>query len=174
MANEFKDLFPEGEPRSERRSPEDDPLFGEPENRIPRTISEKEVKVLGVFEAADPTLGVGNTFIMFQDNMGRRVPIFVGKFEAYAVSMAIEREEVDRPMTYDLLKNIIERLGGTVERAVIDDLWQDIFYAKITVTRGSESQDIDCRPSDAVNIATRFRAPIYMAEQVIEAIEQKL
>ncbi len=169
MANEFKDLFPEGRP------PDDDPLFSEPENRIPRTIPEKEVRVLGVYEAADPNLGVGgSTFILFQDNMGRRVPIFVGKFEAYAISMAMEGEEIDRPMTYDLIKILIQRLGATVDRIVIDDLWQDIFYAKVTISKGEETQDIDCRPSDAVNIALRFRAPIYMSESVIDSIEQKL
>ena len=67
---------------------------------------------------------------------------------------------------------MLPHLGVTVERVTIDDLWQDIFYAKVTISKGEETQDIDCRPSDAVNIAIRFRAPIYISENVIESIEQ--
>lgn len=174
MAGDFKDLFGDWEPGRERR-PEggEDPLAGEPENRGPRRLNEKEVKVLGVFAHADPAAGTQQTFVLLQDNMGRKVPIFIGQFEAFAISMAMENEEVDRPMTYDLMKALLDRLGATVDRVVIDDLWQDIFYAKLSVTRNGDVYDIDCRPSDAVNIAIRFRAPIYMAENVIESIEQK-
>jgi bifunctional DNase/RNase len=173
VGDEFKDLFGDWEPREGRPSGED-PLAGEPENRTPRSLNEKEVRVLGVFEhaaAGDPVSA--QTFVLFQDNLGRKVPIFIGRFEALAISMALEGEEIDRPMTYDLLKVLIERLGAKVERVVIDDLWQDIFYAKVTVAKNGDIHDVDCRPSDAVNIALRFRAPIYMAESVIESIEQK-
>ncbi len=177
MANEFKDLFGDWEPGKEGSIPPREglePQEGEPENRQPRALHEKEVKILGVFEHAETgTPGTGQTFVLLQDNHGRRVPIFIGRFEAFAISMAMEGEEVDRPMTYDLLKLVIDRLGANVERVVIDDLWQDIFYAKITVARNGDIHDIDCRPSDAVNIALRFKAPIYMAEAVIESVEQK-
>lgn len=177
MGNEFKDLFGDWEPRDEQGNPlgdNDDALAGEPENRMPRALNEKEVKVLGVFEHTDPSPGgVNQTFVLFQDNLGRKVPIFIGRFEAYAITMAMEGEELDRPMTYELLKSIVERLGATVERVIIDDLWHDIFYAKLTLNRNGDTYEIDCRPSDAVNIALRCHAPIYMAESVIEAIEQK-
>jgi bifunctional DNase/RNase len=168
VSSDFKDLFGDWEPREPRRPDE-----GEPENREPRSLNEKEVKVRGVFEHADTTTGAGQTFVLLEDNMGRKVPIFIGRFEAFAISMAMEQEEVDRPMTYDLLKVMVERLDATVERVIIDDLWQDIFYAKVGIARNGDIMDIDCRPSDAVNIALRFRAPIYMAESVIEAIDQK-
>ena len=171
MSSDFKDLFGDWEPREPRR-PEGDGE-GEPENRQPRSLNEKEVKVLGVFEHADANTGAGQTFVLLQDNMGRKVPIFIGRFEAFAISMAMENEEVDRPMTYDLLKVLLERLGANIDRVIIDDLWQDIFYAKLSVAKNGDILDIDCRPSDAVNIALRFRAPIYMAEAVIEAIDQK-
>lgn len=176
MAGDFKDLFGDWEPREGRRRPGDEPYQGEPENRAPRPLNEKEVKVLGVFEHADPNIpgpGASQIFVLLQDNMGRKIPIFIGRFEALAISMAMEGEEVDRPMTYDLVKVLIERLGANVERVVIDDLWQDIFYAKVTVAKNGDLHDIDCRPSDALNIALRFRAPIYMAEEVIESVEQK-
>ncbi len=174
MGHEFKDLFGDWDPREGRPSEGDDPLSGEPENRVPRSLNEKEVKVLGVFEHSDASgAGNGQTFVLLQDNMGRKVPIFIGRFEAFAISMSMESEEVDRPMTYDLLHGILDRIGANVERVVIDDLWQDIFYAKLTITHGTESYEIDCRPSDAVNIALRSRAPIYMAEAVIESVDQK-
>lgn len=174
MGSDFKDLYGDWEPKEDRPRPDDDPLAGEPENRTPRTLQEKEVKVLGVFEHADTSVtGAPQTFILFQDNRGRKVPIFIGRFEALAISMALEGEEIDRPMTYDLIRILIERLGATVDRVIVDDLWSDVFYAKLCLTRDGEPIDIDCRPSDAVNIALRFHAPIYMAESVIESIEQK-
>jgi bifunctional DNase/RNase len=179
VGNEFKDLFGDWQPGDERSIPprnEGDPLSGEPENRTPRALNEKEVRILGVFEHTlelNPNSAGSQTFVLLQDNLGRRVPIFIGRPEAFAISMAMESEELDRPMTYDLMKLVIDRLGANVERVVIDDLWQDIFYAKITVARNGDIHDIDCRPSDALNIALRYRAPIYMAEAVIESIEQK-
>ena len=173
MGDEFKNLFGDWEPGDERRPP-DDALTGEPENRAPRALNEKEVKVLGVYEHAEPGAGGSiQTFVLLQDNQGRKVPIWIGRYEAFAISMAMEGEEAERPMTHDLLKIILDRLGGHVERAIIDDLWQETFYAKLTVARNGDIVDIDCRPSDAVAIALRARAPIYMAEDVIESVEQR-
>ncbi len=167
MGNEFKDLFGDWEPgESARRG---NPMDGEPENRGPRELNEKEVRVVGVYEVPSP--GLGNppqTFVLLQDNRKRKVLIFIGRAEAYAISMAIDGEQADRPMTHDLLKLVVERLGGTVERVVVDDIWQETFYAKLSLTRGGESFEIDCRPSDAMAIALRAKAPIYMAEAVIE------
>jgi bifunctional DNase/RNase len=173
VENEFRDLFGDWDPRKEDASRGDD-FFGEPENRGPRALNEKEVKVLGVFEHSESGAGVSpQTFVLLQDNQGRRVPIWIGRFEAFAISMAIEGEQLDRPMTHDLIRILLERLGANVERIIIDDLWQDTFYAKISLTRDGETLEVDCRPSDAVAIALRFRAPIYMAESVIESVEQK-
>lgn len=199
MANDFRDLFPEGwkpgdsfggggeegAPRPERRGAaggggngegEGAPLesTSETENRQPRALNEKEVKVMGIWGYQDPQnpdAAPKQTFVLLRDNRGRRVPIFIGPFETMAISMALENVSVDRPLTHDLLKNAIDRLGGTVERITIDDLWQQTFYARITVAQKSgESQDIDARPSDAIALALRARAPIYMAESVIESI----
>jgi hypothetical protein len=86
----------------------------------------------------------------------------------------MEGESVDRPQTYDLAMLIIDKLGASVERATIDDIWQSTFYAKLTLTRDGVSTDIDCRPSDAINLALRARAPIYVAEAVIEASQDEV
>lgn len=169
MGQDFKDIFGDWEP-----SPDDDP-GGEPENGAARDLDEKAVTVVGVFEHTDPaTPGSGQTFVLLQDDRARKVPIWIGKFEAVAISMALEGEQFDRPLTHDLLRLVVERLGAEVDRIVIDDLWQDTFYAKLSLSRGETMVQIDCRPSDAIALAVRARAPIYVAEAVIVGTEQRL
>ena len=144
-------------------------LTSETENTKPRSLNEKEVKVMGVYAHQDQGT-VANHFVLLRDNRGRRVPIFVGQFEAWAISLALEGDSPDRPFTHDLIKQMLERLDATVERIIIDDLWNETFYAKIGIVRASgETLELDARPSDAVALALRVRAPIYMAETVLEA-----
>ena len=139
------------------------------ENRTPRSLHEKEVKVMGVYAHQDQGT-IANHFVLLRDNRGRRIPIFVGQFEAFAISVALEGESPDRPFTHDLIRLVLERLDATIERVVIDDLWNETFYAKIGIVKvGGEMMDIDARPSDAIALALRVRAPIYMAENVLEA-----
>ena len=176
MGNDFKDLFGDWRPEDEgRKSP--DSSMPEPENRTRRPLQEKEVRVVNVYEAVLAYLGSQpaqkTTFVLLRDNAGRECRIFVLPDVAYAISMGLESETPDRPFTHDLMKTLIERLGGAVERVTIDDLWQETFYARITMTRGTETLDIDARPSDAIALALRFRAPIYVAESVLEAAQQE-
>ena len=146
---------------------------GEPasenENRAPRSLNEKEVKIMGVY-AHQENGTIANHFVLLRDNRGRRVPIFVGQFEAWAISLALEGESPDRPYTHDLIRLLLERLDATIERVVIDDLWNETFYAKIGLVKADgETMELDARPSDAIALALRVRAPIYMAETVLEA-----
>ena len=173
MGNEFRDLFGDWEPGEEPRPAGGSELAGEPENRKPHTLNEKEVKVVGVYERS-PAAGVrGQTFVILEDNSGRKVPIYIGAFEALSITHAVDGEELGRPMTYDLISIMLDRLGATVERATIDDIWQSTFYAKLTLAHDSTTFDIDCRPSDAINIALRGHAPLYVAESVIEASQEE-
>jgi len=187
MADDLRDLFkywkPEGDSPGDERdeiqerkaNPDANPYedTSERENRMPRSLNEKEVKVRGIWGSQDPNRPDAppkQTFVLLQDNQGRKAPIFIGSFETMAIQMALENVTPERPLTHDLLKITIERMGGKVERITIDDLWQGTFYAKITVNyKDNTSIDLDCRPSDAIAIAIRTRAPIYMAEDVIEA-----
>lgn len=138
------------------------------ENRAPHSLNEKEVKVIGVFMQQHEA--VQQHFVLLRDNRGRRVPIWVGQFEVWAITLALEGETPDRPFTHDLIKILLDRLDAKVERVIIDDLWNQTFYAKIGLIRpGGEMLEIDARPSDAIAIALRVRAPIYMAESVLEA-----
>ena len=197
MASDFDKLFgddwrpqdseAESGPASLRgRRSEDGELFGplvpytgdsafpegftsENENRSPRVLNEKEVKVMGVYSHQEPGTPPQH-FVLLRDNRGRKIYIWVGQFEAWAIASAVEGDAPDRPLTHDLIKQLLERLEATVERVIIDDLWGDTFYAKIGLVKpGGETLELDARPSDAIALAVRLRTPIYMAEDVILA-----
>ena len=107
--------------------------------------------------------------VMLRDTQGDRVlPIWVGIFEANAIALQIENIATPRPMTHDLLRNIIKDLEGTVERVVVCDLRDNTFYAVIYLTVRGESVAIDARPSDAIALALRTRSPILVEERVID------
>lgn len=129
---------------------------------------ELEVRVTGVYERIEHGQPRA-LLVQLRDNYGRSVPIVIGPFEAHAIVTALNDESPPRPMTHDLTRNILTRLGVSIDRVLIDDLWQGTFYAKIYLLHGDEEIEIDSRPSDAIALALRFRAPIYMAESVLEA-----
>jgi uncharacterized protein len=107
--------------------------------------------------------------VMLKDMQGERVlPIWVGIFEANAIALQIENIATPRPMTHDLLRNVIKDLDGTVERVVVCDLRDNTFYAVIHLTVRGESVAIDARPSDAIALALRTRSPILVEEAVID------
>ena len=107
--------------------------------------------------------------VILKDANGERVlPIWVGIFEANAIALQIENIATPRPMTHDLLRNIITDLDGTVERIVVSDLKENTFYAVIHLLVRGEQVAIDARPSDAIALALRTRAPILVEESVIE------
>lgn len=99
----------------------------------------------------------------------RKLPIVIGPFEAHSISMALEGNKPDRPITHDLMKTLIERLGGNVVRVLVDDIWGSTYYAKVLLLKGKEEIEIDCRPSDAIGLAVRFEAPIFVAEGILDA-----
>ena len=107
--------------------------------------------------------------IMLRDKDGQRVlPIWVGVFEANAIALQIENVTTPRPMTHDLLKNVIHDLRGRIEKIVVSDLKENTFYALIYLTVGGEVMAVDARPSDAIALALRARAPIFVEENVID------
>ena len=107
--------------------------------------------------------------VILKDKEGDRVlPIWVGIFEANAIALQIENIATPRPMTHDLLRNIINDLEGQVDRVVVCDLKDNTFYAIIHLTVRGERVAIDARPSDAIALALRTRAPILVDETVID------
>jgi bifunctional DNase/RNase len=107
--------------------------------------------------------------VILKDKEGDRVlPIWVGIFEANAIALQIENVATPRPMTHDLLRNVISDLEGQVDRIVVSDLKDNTFYAVIHLTVRGERVAIDARPSDAIALALRTRSPILVEENVID------
>ncbi|MGE3402804.1 MAG: bifunctional nuclease family protein [Vicinamibacterales bacterium] len=107
--------------------------------------------------------------VILKDREGDRVlPIWVGVFEANAIALQIENVATPRPMTHDLLRNIIGDLDGRVDRVVVSDLKENTFYAVIHLTVRGERVAVDARPSDAIALALRTKAPILVDELVID------
>src|SRR4029078_11311400 len=107
--------------------------------------------------------------VILRDKDGQRVlPIWVGIFEANAIALQIENVATPRPMTHDLLRNVIQDLNASVQKIVVCDLQENTFYALIYLLLNGEVVAIDARPSDAIALALRTRAPIYVEESVID------
>jgi bifunctional DNase/RNase len=124
-----------------------------------------EVRVRGV--TVDPQ--AGSPVVLLEDLQGDRVlPIWVGVFEARAIAMELDKVAPPRPMTHDLIKTILEGVNAQVSDVVIVDLKDNTFYAQITLRTGSASRPIDARPSDAIALALRVKAPIYVEKAVLE------
>jgi bifunctional DNase/RNase len=107
--------------------------------------------------------------VILRDLEGNRaLPIWVGLTEANAIALEIERVPTPRPMTHDLIKNILEGINASVVRIVVNDLKDSTFYATIFLSLQGKEYCIDARPSDAIAIALRVKAPIYVALDVVE------
>jgi bifunctional DNase/RNase len=107
--------------------------------------------------------------VILKDKMGERIlRIWVGLFEANAIALQIENVSTPRPMTHDLLRNIITDLDGRVDRIVVSDLKDNTFFAVIHLTVRGERVAVDARPSDAIALALRTRSPILVEETVID------
>ena len=107
--------------------------------------------------------------VLLHESDGSRVlPIWVGIFEANAIALQIENVSTPRPMTHDLLRNIIYDLKADVRKIVVSDLRENTFYAVIHLIVGNEAIAIDARPSDAIALALRVRAPIFAEDTVID------
>jgi hypothetical protein len=133
------------------------------EARRKRDLNEKEVKVVGVCQAPH-----GGAFVLLRDTHGRNLPIWIDEGQAVSIHLAIEGNAPARPMTHDLVKMLVERLGGKVEYILVDDLYNNVYYAKIEMRQQERSLEIDCRPSDAIALGLRFKVPIYVADHVLE------
>jgi bifunctional DNase/RNase len=106
--------------------------------------------------------------ILRDKEKGLFLPIWVGIFEANAIALEMEKVATPRPMTHDLLKNLLTELQTRVERVVINDLRDNTFFAQIHLTRGDSTLSVDSRPSDAIALALRSDAEIFVEEEVLE------
>ncbi|HIE37887.1 MAG TPA: bifunctional nuclease family protein [Anaerolineales bacterium] len=123
-----------------------------------------EVKIAGIQVSL---MSQHRVVLLKELDTNRYLPIWIGPYEAEAINIELQRFEVGRPLTHDLLKNTIEALGGTVQYVVVSELREDTFYARIIIDVDGQEIDIDARPSDAMALAVRVRVPIYVAEEVM-------
>lgn len=125
---------------------------------------EREFKIKGLM--MDPT---SNSPIVILQDVERNtlLPIWVGIFEANAIALQIERVDTPRPMTHDLLKNVLLQLGAEVTRIVVTELKENTFYALIHLDVHGSPVAIDSRPSDAIALALRTDSPIFVTEEVV-------
>ena len=123
-----------------------------------------EMKIKGLM--IDPVSNM--PIIVLRDAVGKTVlPIWVGIFEANAIAMQMDQIISPRPMTHDLLRTTIDKLDARVDRIVITDLRENTFFATIHLARGDEAIQIDARPSDAMALALRAEAPIFVEDRVL-------
>ncbi len=121
-----------------------------------------QVDILGL--STSPASGGAYALILKEVNGNRRLPIIIGAFEAQSIALEMEGIKPPRPLTHDLMKNIIESMGTELAEITISELKDGTFYAKLSF----DTQEIDARPSDAIALAVRFGAPIYVAERVMD------
>ena len=125
-----------------------------------------QCEILGL--SSSPATGGAYAILLKEKDSTRRLPIIIGAFEAQAIALEIEGINPPRPLTHDLLKQVIDTLGGTVSEVIIDELRENTFYAKIILEVSALTYEIDSRPSDAIALAVRTKAPIFVAENVME------
>jgi bifunctional DNase/RNase len=98
----------------------------------------------------------------------RYLPIWIGPFEADAITLKLQGVHVARPLTHDLLKSLIDKMGGTVSHVTVTELKNDTFFAQIVMDINGKSVEIDSRPSDAIALAVRVNAPLFVADKVMD------
>lgn len=125
-----------------------------------------QCEILGL--SSSPSTGGAYAILLKEVNGTRRLPIIIGAFEAQAIALEIEGIKPPRPLTHDLLKQVIDNLGANVVEIVVDELKENTFYAKIVLEVSALTNEIDSRPSDAIALAVRTQAPIFVAESVMQ------
>lgn len=111
--------------------------------------------------------------IVLRERHGQRtLPIVIGLAEALAIDRRVKGHQTPRPMTHDLLAQVIEQLSAELEKIVISELKQHTFYAKLVIRRMGELVEIDSRPSDAIALGVATEVPIYVSEQVLKEVTQ--
>jgi len=142
-------------------------------NQLRALAEQEEAQEDGLIEMVVETIGISKidyqpVVILKEKDGNLYLPIWIGLPEANAISVILEKAEVPRPLTPDLLCSILDRLGASVDYIVINDLQNDTFYADIAVHANWMQMEIDARPSDAIAIALRVGAPIYVTKAVLE------
>ena len=125
-----------------------------------------QVDIIGL--STSPSSGGAYALVLGEVDGNRRLPIIIGAFEAQAIALELEKIQPPRPLTHDLLRDLFEAIDADITDIVIDDLREGTFFAKIRYVYGGKENQLDARPSDAVALAVRSDAPIYVVPAVLE------
>lgn len=135
--------------------------------------SEQEVEMIVAGLVLDPSTNA--PIVILKDVQGDTcLPIWIGLAEATAIASALKKVEVVRPMTHDLLRDVVEQLGGRVVKIVVTSLKESTFIASIEIVVGETLRTIDARPSDAIALAVRTNSPILVAREVLDQAQVTL
>jgi bifunctional DNase/RNase len=126
------------------------------------------VKELSIESIRLSLMNYQRVVILREKDTDRYLPIWIGPAEADAIAVRLQDVAVARPLTHDLLRNLIEQLGGKVAYIVVSDLSNDTFFARIVLDVNGETMEVDSRPSDAIALAVRTEAPIYVEDSVLD------
>ena len=125
-----------------------------------------QVDIIGL--STSPSSGGAYALVLGEVGGNRRLPIIIGAFEAQAIALELEKIQPPRPMTHDLIRSLFDALGAEVTDVVIDDLREGTFFAKIRYVADGDEATLDARPSDAVALAVRTDAPLFVAASVLD------
>ncbi|MEP0549160.1 MAG: bifunctional nuclease family protein [Rhodothermales bacterium] len=125
-----------------------------------------QVDIIGL--STSPSSGGAYALVLGEVDGNRRLPIIIGAFEAQAIALELEKIQPPRPLTHDLLRDLFDAIDADITDIVIDDLREGTFFAKIRYVYGGKENQLDARPSDAVALAVRSDAPIYVVPAVLE------
>ncbi len=125
-----------------------------------------QVDILGL--STSPHTNGAYALILYELEGKRKLPIIIGGFEAQAIALKLENIKPPRPFTHDLFKNIADVFNLHVNEIIIDELHNETFYAKVVCEVNGEVHEIDARPSDAIAIAVRFNAPLFVTEEIMD------
>lgn len=125
-----------------------------------------QVDIIGL--STSPSSGGAYALVLGEVDGSRRLPIIIGAFEAQAIALELEKIQPPRPMTHDLIRDLYDAVGGEVSDIIIDELREGTFFAKIRYSVNGSEEQLDARPSDAVAVAVRVGAPIFVSADVLE------
>jgi uncharacterized protein len=125
-----------------------------------------QVDIIGL--STSPSSGGAYALVLGEVGGNRRLPIIIGAFEAQAIALELEKIQPPRPMTHDLLRDLFEAVDADVTDVIIDDLREGTFFAKVRYVVGGKEHQLDARPSDAVALAVRTDAPIFVMAAVLD------
>jgi uncharacterized protein len=130
-------------------------------------LDKVQCEILGL--STNPSTGGAYAILLKEIEGTRRLPIIIGAFEAQAIALEMEGIKPPRPLTHDLLKTLVDNLGASVVEIIVSELKENTFYAKIILEASGLTNEIDARPSDAIALAVRTYAPIFVNEAVMSS-----